>query len=100
MKIPVNRKILHSYICDCVWFMLKIFYCTVSHTERYMYNYVFSTLASSSTINNNSHNITIIHRKKYNSHNGLENVQLQWPRKFKCVQKYKNRMSKYKNIKI
>ena len=29
----------------------------------YMSNHVFSTLASSSTINNNTHNITIIHRK-------------------------------------
>ena len=31
---------------------------------EHMYNHVFSTLASSSTINNNSHNITIVYRKK------------------------------------
>ena len=55
-----------------------VVYIPHNYTILYMYNHMFSTLASSSTINNNSHNITIIHRTnttkntKYNSRNGLE----------------------------
>ena len=68
-----------AYVCVC-FFMYKTlcaaFIWLPWDARSYTYNHVFSTLASSSTINNNSHNITIIYRKKYNNRNGLENVQL------------------------
>ena len=57
----------HIYIADMrtkeVSKLLNEAFLVKITNSNVMYNHVFSTLASSSTINNNSHNITIIHRK-------------------------------------